>query len=429
MQTASHASRSGAPAGIRPPVRAACLALLIAGTPAIAVAQDAASLGATVDGLLAAGRQLSPSLRAAALETAATIAKAEGADALDDPALVDNYQYYRDPGVFSGHAIMVTQAFPLWGKRDLRKQAALADVEAARGREQAAQNELDERIKVAFARYYVAVRALAVDREVIALTESTRRAAAARYGAGRGDQPAVLQALGEETAARTDVARLEGDRDTARAQLNALVARGAEAPLAEPLRLRSLPASGVTVTTLLERAQGNSPTLAASSAEIDAARMRSKLADKAWFPDVTFGVGPLIQTNNRPPGVAATIGVNIPLSWGREASQQKEAIARLGAAQQRYDAALLEIQATLGEALARLKAARQTGDLLDREALPQARAAQKSIAAGYGQGRGDLAAAIDAEHRVHDLELKLLQAQLDGQMALAAIERLIGGDL
>src|SRR5260370_36052792 len=122
---------------------------------------------------------------------------------------------------------MVTQAFPLWGKRDLRKQAALADVEAARGREQAAQNELDERIKVAFARYYVAVRALAVDREVIALTQSMRRAAAARYGAGRGDQPAVLQALGEAPRAGTDVARRDGERGTARPLLHALVAQGA----------------------------------------------------------------------------------------------------------------------------------------------------------------------------------------------------------
>src|SRR5260370_1335612 len=296
MRTASHASRSGARAGIWPPVRAACLALLIAGPPAIAVAQNGASLGATVDGLLAAGRQLSPSFRAAALRTPATIAQAAGADA-------------------------------------------------------------------------------------------------------RGDQPAVLQALGEETAARTDVARLEGDRETARAQLNALVARGAEAPLAEPLRLRPLPASGITVTALLERARGNSPTLAASSAEIDAARTRSKLADKAWFPDVTLGVGPLIQTNNRPPGVAATIGINIPLSWGREESEQKQAIARLGAARQRYDAALLAIQATLGEALARLKAAPQTGDLLDREALPQARAAQKSIAAGYSQGRSHLPAPIHPHPR------------------------------
>ena len=56
-------------------------------------------------------------------------------------------------------------------------------------------------------------------------------------------------------------------------------------------------------------------------------------------------------------------------------------------------------------------------------------AALKSIAADYAQGRGDLAVALDAQHRVHDLELKLLQLELDEQTALAAIERLIGGEL
>src|SRR5271156_3545889 len=78
-------------------------------------------LGATVDGLLAAGRRLSPALRAASLETEAAAAKAEGADALDDPTISDSYQYYKDPGVFSAHTVMLTQAFPLWGKRDLRR--------------------------------------------------------------------------------------------------------------------------------------------------------------------------------------------------------------------------------------------------------------------------------------------------------------------
>src|SRR5258708_12481433 len=132
MRTASHASRSGARAGIWPPVRAACLALLIAGPPAIAVAQNGASLGATVDGLLAAGRQLSPSLRAAAPGTAATMAKAEGADALHDPTLVHNYQYYPDPGGFSRHAILVTQPFPPLRKPHLPHQAPLAHAAAAR---------------------------------------------------------------------------------------------------------------------------------------------------------------------------------------------------------------------------------------------------------------------------------------------------------
>jgi hypothetical protein len=68
-------------------------------------------LGATLESVLAAGRQLNPALRAAALETSAAAAKAAGADALDDPTLSDSYQYYRNPNVFSGHAVMVTQAF------------------------------------------------------------------------------------------------------------------------------------------------------------------------------------------------------------------------------------------------------------------------------------------------------------------------------
>jgi hypothetical protein len=69
-------------------------------------------LGATVESVLAVGRRLNPALRAAALDTATAASKAAGADALDDPMISDSYQYCRNPNVFSGHSIMVTQAFP-----------------------------------------------------------------------------------------------------------------------------------------------------------------------------------------------------------------------------------------------------------------------------------------------------------------------------
>ncbi|MGI8568449.1 MAG: TolC family protein [Methylocella sp.] len=388
-----------------------------------------APLGATVESVLAVGRQLNPALRAAALDTAAAASKAAGADALDDPTISDSYQFYRNPNVFSGHAIMVTQAFPLWGKRSLRREAALADLDAMRGREQAARDALDERIKVAFAHYYVASRALDVNREVIAEARGLRAAAEARYAAGTGDQAAVIRALSEETSASVETARLEGDRAAAREMLNALIARPAGAPLAEPLRLRPVPARDLAIASLVERARGSSPALATSGAEVNAAQARRTLAEKAWYPDLTVGAGPLIQTNNRPPGAAATVGLNIPLPWGKEASEQAAAAAQLGAAQQRYDAALLDIQSALAEPRERLKAARQADALVARKALPEARAALKSVIADYTEGRGDLTAALDAQRRVRDLELKLLQLQLDKQTALAGIERLIGGEL
>ncbi|WP_428390409.1 TolC family protein [Lichenicoccus sp.] len=396
--------------------------------PARAQPTDA-SLGTTVDGLLAAGRRLSPALRASALDTEAASAKASGADALDDPTIADSYTYYKDPGVFSAHTVMLTQAFPLWGKRSLRRQAALADVDASRGRERAAQDELDEKIKVAYAQYYLAARDIAVNQEIAGLARRMRSAASVRYGQGGGDQVAVIQALGEETTAKVEAARLEGAKSAARALLNTLVGRSADAPLAEPLRLKPVPTNDPALTLLVDRARAVNPTLVASNAAIEAARTRSTLADKAWYPDVTVGAGPLIQTNNRPVGFSATVGLNIPLPWGREGAGQQEAAAQLGAAQQRFDAARLEIEGALGEAVAKLRAARTAEALLRQEALPQARGAFRTVLANYGQGKGDLTAAISAEHQTHDVELRLLQTQLDEQVELAAIERLIGGDL
>ena len=401
---------------------------LIACVPTFAQSADG-PLGATVDGLLAAGRRLSPALRAAALDTAAAAAKAGGADALDDPTISDSYQYYKDPGVFSAHTVMVSQSFPLWGKRSLRSEAALADVDAARGRERAAQDDIDEKIKVAFAQYYLIGRDIAVNREIGELARRMRAATSARYGQGGGDQTAVIQALGEETTARMTAVRLEGEKGAARARLNVLVGRSGDALLAEPVRVRPMPATEPVLAALVDRARAANPSLSAGNAAIAAARSRSSLADKAWYPDLTIGGGPLIQTNNRPVGFAATIGFNIPVPWGREASGQHEAAAQLGATQQRYDAAVLEIEGALGEAVAKLRAARATEALLQREAMPQARAMFQTVLANYSQGRGDLTAAIIAERQMHEVELSLPQTQLDEQVELAAIERLIGGDL
>ncbi len=385
--------------------------------------------GATAESLLTLGRQLSPALRAAALDTEAAAARASGADRLDDPTISDSYQYYKDPGVFSAHTVMVSQSFPLWGKRSLRRQAALADVDASRGRERAAQDEQDERIKVAFAQYSLLTRSLAVNRDIAELARRMKGAASARYGQGGGDQLAIIQGFGEETAAKTEAVRLEGARSAIKARLNALVGRPAGADLAEPARPRPMPHAEPVLATLIERARLGNATLASSTAVISAARTRANLANKAWYPDVTLGAGPLIQTNNRPVGFAATVGLNIPLPWGRAAPGQQEAAAQLGASQQRYEASRIEVDGALGEAVARLRAARATQALLRREAAPQARAGFQAALAGYGQGRGELAAAITAQRQVREVELRLLQAQLDEQVEVAAIERLIGGDL
>ena len=273
-----------------------------------------------VDGLRTVARQLSPSLAALALETDGAAAKANGADALDDPTISDSYQYYKDPGLFSAHTIMLSQAFPLWGKRDLRREAALADLDAARGQERAAQDELDERIKVAYAQYYLVRSEMTVNQEAGDLNRRMQSAASARYSQGSGDQTPVIQAFGEETNTKAEAIRLEGEENAIRARLNVLIGRSAEDRLAKPLRLRPLPGSDPVLSELVDLAHAANSTLSSGNAAIAAAKLRRNLADKSWYPDLTVGGGPLIQTNNRSTGFAATVGLNIPVPWGRESS-------------------------------------------------------------------------------------------------------------
>src|SRR3546814_8655730 len=54
----------------------------------------------------------------------------------------------------------IEQEVPLWGKRDLKKAIALAEVERATAQSQSAELELAERVKVAFAAYYQAEHAV-----------------------------------------------------------------------------------------------------------------------------------------------------------------------------------------------------------------------------------------------------------------------------
>lgn len=416
-------------AGRKPGIAALALGLAILSGVAWAGTAPDAALGSSLKGLIIAGHALSPGLRAAALESEAAAARASGAGALDDPTISDNYQYYESPGVFSAHTIMVSQAFPLWGKRDLRREAAQAEVDAARGREQAARDELDEKIKDTFAQYVAITRSIALNHEIQGIARRLTRAAEARYADGGGPQTDAIRAQGEETSTRLELIRLESERRAIRTRLNTLIAHDADSPLAEPVAVNMKAVAIPSIAALLDMARASNAALSAQSAEINAAQKRSTLADRAWYPDITVAAGPVVQTNNHPVGFAATVGVTIPVPWGRAGPGQQEATANVSSARNRYDAALRDVEGALGEAVSRLEAARQSSKLLHGEAVPQARAAIQAMFAAYSQGRGILADAIDAERRIRATELALLQAELDEKTSRAAIERLIGRDL
>ncbi len=387
--------------------------------------------GASVDELLVMARQFNPELAARALESEAALAMASAAGALDDPMFrITSDEVDRNGGNRINKMIYsVEQEFPLWGKRQLRRQIAQAEAAGVRSQQQAAAIELDARIKTVFAQYWRAAREVEVTRDVHALLHGIAQSAQSRYAQGIGLQSDAIRSALERSRLDLALAAIERDKGAARGQLNALLARPPGAPLAEPVSLPLYPSAGeLNIDDLLDRARQNNPMLASAGYEIAAAGDRSRLIEKNRYPDILLGVS-AIDREDGPAGVMASAGIKIPLQWGFRKAQIREASAQAGAAQLRRDASLLQLQGSLEEALAGLQAARQTEALLTTSLKPQTEAAYRSALSGYQFGHGDLTVVLEAAHRTQEIQLELLKVQAEQQALLAEIERIIGGSL
>jgi outer membrane protein TolC len=179
----------------------------------------------------------------------------------------------------------------------------------------------------------------------------------------------------------------------------------------------------------MERARAGNPSLAGGEAQIAAAAAGQQLADKGRYPDVTLKAGAIGRNGNGPNGYIAELGFRVPLQWELHEAQQREAAAQLGATHARQQALELQIQSELGEYVADLAGSRRTGELIGSQLLPQSQALLRAGVAGYGLGRAELVDVLRAEHDLADLRIELLSTQFDQQRQLAAIERLIGGEL
>src|SRR5207244_191769 len=75
----------------------------------------------------------------------------------------------------------VEQEFPLWGKLDLRRDQASADVARSRADTRVTEAELVEKVKVAFAQYYQSDQAIRTTEDLHRVVHDIARVARERY--------------------------------------------------------------------------------------------------------------------------------------------------------------------------------------------------------------------------------------------------------
>ena len=395
--------------------------------------------GADLTELLNHARSVNPELRSMQSEAVAATERIGPASALPDPVFrvelenINNYGNDARPNLLPSRVgetkYTVMQMLPAWGKRGLKGQIAAADADQAEARAAAAWSELAMRIKSTYAQLYLAAGNARLTREVLELMVRLERVAQARYAGGLAPQQDAIRAQLEQTAMRSELIALDAEQALLRARLNALLARDAAAPLADPKSLRSMPSpSALEAAGLAQRARAGNPLLRAEQAKVRGAESNRELTWRNRYPDFSVGVSPT-QMGSRITTWGVMLEVNIPLQQTARRGQEREATAMVAAARARADAVAYQLAGELAEQVASLQAAQRTEAVVRDQLLPQSQLGLQSAVAAYENGKVDFATLLDAQRQTVKARQDLLKAQAEAQMRLAEIERTVGEDL
>lgn len=411
--------------------------LLTIGLGMPALAQESV-IGASVDSLLDFAKTRNPEYAAMQAEAEASGQRITPAGALPDPRLRAELMDITKggeqnptllPGRVGSTLYTLMQEVPWFGKRDLKRDIAELEAEAAKGRALGTWTELSARIKTAYAQLYYVHGNERLTREILDLMARLEGVAQVRYAGGLAAQQDVIRAQVEQTDLRNELIALENERRGLWARMNALLSRPAPTALAEPVVLRTLPAPAkLDYAALEDRVRARNPLLFVEDARIKAAEKSRELTHKNRYPDFTFGVAPN-QFQNSVKQWDLMVEINIPLQQATRRSQERESEAMLTAARSRKEAASNQVLSELSENIASIEAARRTETLVTASLLPQAELTFQAALPGYETGKVDFATLIDALRQIRQAKQNLIKAQAESQARLGEIERLLGEDL
>ncbi|MBP9905456.1 MAG: TolC family protein [Rhodoferax sp.] len=418
------------------PAATRCVLLMIAACASAFAAEP--PLGTNVEGLLALAKARNPDVAAMRHEATAAQERALPAGALMPPRFKMELQDITRsdtqiptllPGRVGAAQYTLSQDLPWTGKRGLRSELAAREIDAAQARAVQVWLETAARIKAAYLQRYLVKATERLVSENLDLMLQLEKVLQVRYAGGLSAQQDITRIHVEHTGMRVELAALAGEWQVTQARLNALLARPLDAPLAAPEQLRPLPdRARLSLSALSERLRQTSPALQAASARVSSAEKTRDLTLKNRYPDFTLGVSAM-QRRGTWNEWGLMLELNLPIQSDVLRAQERESEAMLASAQARQEAAANQALTDLSENLSALETARQTEHLMTFSLMPQAELTWRAALAGYENGKADFATLLDAQRQIRQARLGQLKSQVEAQLRLAEIERLIGEEV
>jgi outer membrane protein, heavy metal efflux system len=328
------------------------------------------------------------------------------------------------------HMFGVRQTFPAPGSLDAQSKSASARADVASRAHLAREQDLVARVRRAYAEYYRADREYRIHLEHVLLEQQALDAARAQYQGGRGTQQDVLRVAVELSRLHNDISAIDRDRRTARGLLNTLMARAIESPLGPPAALEPA-ALDVRLDQLEHLVADRRPEIAAAvsaiesrASDLDAAR------STASWPSFMVGLQYMyMPPENDPHNYGVMFSLSLPWLNPRHREEVRAAEAQLAAERSALSSTRYAARYELFEAVERLKAARESFAIIERDLLPQAKQSFESAEAAYRGGQADALGMLDALRSLLDVRLERERALARIETALADTERAVGGPI
>jgi outer membrane protein TolC len=332
------------------------------------------------------------------------------------------------PNAFTDQSFILQQEVPISGKNLSRARAATAEAGAAFEDFRRTQLDVLSRARAAFHRLANEYAQLEVNQRNVDLLNQFAEVNRQRYEVGNASQADVLTAQTDAAKlleAQSDIFRRISD---AQSQLNVLMNRPAQSPLAQPSQipfqsphfsLQVLQAAALSARPEMQRAQNR----------VEVERFRVELANRQRFPDPTLDV----QAQRYNEAGQAVSELDVGVSIGLPFLNPRKYSATVTEARRNFESAQHELEATRTETLGlvrdqlkKIETAAHHYELYSDKILPLARQAVQSNRVAYETSSANFLELITAQRVLQDVESAHVNHLADYQVAVAELNAIVG---
>jgi len=323
----------------------------------------------------------------------------------------------------SNIGFMASQEIPYPGKRKLRGDIAAKEADAEFQQYLAMELNVRSRVSQAFHRLHHAYASTEILSNGKDLLTQVLRVSEARYAAGKAAQQDIFKAQTELSILESRIAEKQQDRETAEAELAALLNRKPGEPLGVPEGAEPAPLDA-TLEELLAKAAAASPELRRAQDAIERSELAVNLARKDFHSDYTVSAG-YFYMGGMPAMYQVRLDIPVHLHSGQKLrSALDEQTHLLGESRYEAQAANQDVRYRVREAYSAAQTALRLMKLYQDTILPQSSLTIEASLPAYETGGADflsvltnVATRIDVEERYHEQRMMY-------EVALARLEEL-----